>query len=55
MNGFEVDRHKNILSPQIQAINLIKINGTVQWMANSALHGSPISFLLLLFPLIILD
>lgn len=54
MNGVEVDRHKNILSPQIKAINRIKTNGTGQQMARSALPGGPVNFHPLLFPLVIL-
>ena len=28
VNGVEADRHKNILSPQIKAVGLIKMNRT---------------------------
>ena len=40
VNGVEVDRHKIILSPQITAINGIKMSGTGQQMANCVIGRS---------------
>lgn len=54
VSGAEVGRHKNILSLQVKAINLIKTNGIVQQMVNSALQRGLINFHSLLFPLVIL-
>lgn len=40
VNGVEVDRHKIILSPQITAINGIKMSGRGQQMANCVIGRS---------------
>jgi len=44
VNGVEVDRHKIIFSPQITEISGIKMSGTGQQMASSALWEGPVSF-----------